>query len=180
MTLVAGQRVVAVTVHVIVMVICFALFMTVQAVESGRGTCGVTFRTGDIVISLKRERVLERRRCPRYGVMALLAVVRKTQSGVVRPERVIIRVTGVAIRGDGLESPAGMTACTIQTCMSADKREEIMLEIRAAPARGSMTPFTAGCPAVGNMVGRYGLGKVPLVAQLALHRSPPEIADRSL
>ena len=112
--------------------------------------------------------------------MALLTVGRKAQSRVVRSDRVIIRVTRVAIRGNGLESPTYMAAYTIQAGMSADERKEVVLETAAAPARGSMTPFTAGCPAVRNVVRGYGLGEISLVTQLALHRSPPELTDRCL
>lgn len=177
MTPVAGQRVIAVTVFVIVFVVSICLCMAIQAVESGCCTCRVTLRAGDVVISLERERMLERRWCPSRSVMALLTVGWKAQSRVVRSERVIIRVTRVAIRGNGLESPTYMAAYTIQAGMSADERKEVVLETAAAPARGSMTPFTAGCPAVRNVVRGYGLGEISLVTQLALHRSPPELTD---
>lgn len=127
--------------------------MTVQAVESSRSACRVALRTGNIVYPLERERMLERRRCPCRSVVALLAVVGKAQSSMIRPERIIVRMTGVAIGSNGLEIPAGVAAYAIETAVSTAEREEIMLEIGGAPARGSMTPFAAGRPAISNMVG---------------------------
>jgi len=64
--------------------------------------------------------------------------------------------------------------------MSAGKREEVVLEVRPAPSRGSMTPFAAARPTIRQVVGRVGLGKVPLVTQLALHRGTFELPDGGL
>jgi len=119
--------------------------------------------------------MLERRGRPGNRVMALLAVVGEAQSRMVRSQRIIVRVTGVAIRSDGLEIPAGVTAHTVEARMSAGKREEVVLEVPAAPSRGSVASLAGCCPAVGNMVRGYGLSKVSLVTKLTLHRSTPEL-----
>ena len=91
-TLIAGQRVVAVAASPIVFVVGIGFIMTVKAIEHGRGTSRVTEGAGSIMISLERERMLERRLSPSRCAVALLAVLGKAQSYVIWPARKVIGV----------------------------------------------------------------------------------------
>ena len=93
MTLIAGQRIVAVAANLIMIVVGSALLVTIKAVERGRAACGVTERTGNVVVSLERERVTERRRRPRRRVVTLFAVLWETQSDVIGSSWKVIGVT---------------------------------------------------------------------------------------
>jgi hypothetical protein len=64
--------------------------------------------------------------------------------------------------------------------MCPGEREEVMLEIPACPARGSMAALAIGCPAVRGVVGGPGLCESPLMAELTLSRSSAQLSDSRL
>jgi len=161
-------------------VVRIALVVAVQAIESARIASRVTESTRNIVRSLERELVLESCRLPRRSTVALLTIKGKVQGRMVRPQQVVSRMAGVAIRGDRLEVSAGMTTRAVEAGMCAGEREEVMHEVRACPTYRSMAPLAAGSPAVRRVVGGVGPGETSLVAELALQRSPPELTDGRL
>ena len=64
--------------------------------------------------------------------------------------------------------------------MRSGEREEMMLEVPAFPSGGSMASLAVGDPTVRHVVRCLGLCEAPLVAELALSRSPTELADSGL
>lgn len=117
---------------------------------------------------------------PRIGCVAPFAVMGKVQSQVVRRMLVLLGVARITVRGDRLESPAGVAACTVESGMSAFERVEIVLKVRPCPACRSMAAFAVCHPAVRQVVGGVGLCETPLMAQLALHRRSFILTDGRL
>lgn len=73
-----------------------------------------------------------------------------------------------------------MAACAVKTGMSAFEREEIVFEVRSGPTGRRMAAFAICGPAVRQVIGRNGLGKISLVTQLALHRGTFELTNGCL
>ena len=161
-------------------VVGVTLLVTGQAVERARAGCRVALRTGDIVRSGQRERVVERGGRPCGCVVASLAVGGESQRDVVGRRLIVRLVARVASRGNRLERSAGVAAHAGQCRMAAAERKEIVVKTGAGPARWGMASLAIAGPAVGDVVGRRSAGEVRLVAQLALPGRTAKLADGSL
>ena len=93
MTVIACQRVIAVTTYFIVFIVCFCLLVTTQTVESVLVACCMTKFAGDIMLACARERVLEGCGFPCSGSVTMLAVMGKVRSQMVRRLLIVRCVT---------------------------------------------------------------------------------------
>jgi hypothetical protein len=121
MALIAGLRIVAVSVLTTVFIVHFTLsmFVTLYAFKGAGASTRVTVCTRAIIMRAgQRKCVVEVCRCPGARRMALCTVLGETEGGMVLSALIIAAVAGVAVRAEPGQDAPGMTLRTIQAAMS--------------------------------------------------------------
>jgi len=91
---------------------------------------------------------------PGGAAVTRLTRVREIQADMIGCARVVRRMTGVAIRRDRSERPAGVTLGTVETAMTTGQHETTVIVRDGCPARGVVALFAGLRETLANVVGR--------------------------
>lgn len=110
-------------------------------------------------------------RCPRFGRMALLALVREAVGDVIGIgyARKTLGMTGIAV-GGGVRVAAGMAAGALESGVSAGQQEPSvrMIKIHRRPAAGRMALRAIMAEVICRVIGIADTGKIVAVAGVAV------------